>query len=318
VARPRFRWQGFERAPEGALLEQRIDLRSAMGIAYERSVDFHKRWHTHDRHMLVCPRGACRMSVGTAGARHTVDATQVLWVPRGLGHDDRSLSAVYDTLALYPSDAALARSLKEAGLALRAHELEAGCQRWRRTPWLDELLDRYFALRVVSRARRDHRMAAFESQILAEVLRLHGHHGRASATPPPSRDPDDTASVALRYIEANLFSPLGLEEIAARAHTSPASLLRRFRAAFRQTPYAYVRCRRLDEAMHLVRAGEHRLTDVALIVGYEDLAAFSKAFRRRFGKAPSQFAPRSATSRDTSLPSTRRSRASTPARRCPS
>jgi AraC family transcriptional regulator len=101
---------------------------------------------------------------------------------------------------------------------------------------------------------------------------------------------EETASiahVALRYIESNLFSELRLDQVARQARTSVASLLRHFRAAFKQTPYAYARRRRLDEASRLVKAGAHSITDVALIVGYEDVAALSKAFRSRFGVAPS-------------------------------
>src|SRR5438552_2025409 len=38
-----------------------------MGIAYERSVGFHKDFHAHDRPMILLPRGACVITVRTAG-----------------------------------------------------------------------------------------------------------------------------------------------------------------------------------------------------------------------------------------------------------
>ena len=50
-------WKGFERAPEGHLLDQLVDLSGPMGIAHERSVGFHKDFHRHDRPMIVAPRG---------------------------------------------------------------------------------------------------------------------------------------------------------------------------------------------------------------------------------------------------------------------
>jgi AraC-like DNA-binding protein len=261
-----------------------------MGVAYERSIDFAKPAHVHDRHMIVCPRGSCRMSVGVAATRYNLDATRVLWVPRSVVHDNQSVSAVYDTFALYPSDSTMAAAMRESRLSrAEVHELETAPARLRRSSWLDDLLDRYFTLRVVSPARRTRSATFFESQILQELFRLRFANRSASAPAPTlvDEEPAGAAAVALRYIESNLFSELRLEDVARHARTSIASLLRHFRAAFKQTPYAYIRRRRIDEGRRLVAAGAHSITDVALIVGYEDVAAFSKAFRSRFGVAPS-------------------------------
>lgn len=259
-----------------------------MGIAYERSIDFAKPAHVHDRHMLVCPRGGCRMSVGMASTRYNLDATRALWVPRSVVHDNQSVSAVYDTFALYPSDSTMAAAIHESRLSrAEVRELETAPARLRRSSWLDDLLDRYFTLRVVSPARRTRNATFFESQILQELFRLRFGNRSASVRNLVDEEPANSASAALRYIESNLFSELRLEEVARHARTSIASLLRHFRAAFKQTPYAYIRRRRIDEGRRLVEAGAHSITDVALIVGYEDVAAFSKAFRSRFGVAPS-------------------------------
>jgi hypothetical protein len=52
--------RGIERPRIGALLEQVID-QSPMGIAYERSFDFYKDFHTNERLMFICPRGSCQI-----------------------------------------------------------------------------------------------------------------------------------------------------------------------------------------------------------------------------------------------------------------
>jgi AraC family transcriptional regulator len=210
-------------------------------------------------------------------------------MPKRVVHDNRSISTVYDTFALYPADATVAAALRVSRLPPReVRELETRATLMRRSQWLDELLERYFRMRVVSPGRRASGAAFFESEILGELFRLrfgertmHGAHDRLA------RD-GDVAQAALGYIESNLFSPLRLEDIARHAGASVATLLRHFRAAFHQTPYAYARRRRLDEARRLVEAGENSVTDIALIVGYDDVAAFSKAFRSRFGVAPSR------------------------------
>src|SRR5207249_6066632 len=65
-----------------------------MGIAYERSVGFYKDAHTHDRPMLVMPRGSCVVKVRTGGSRssYEIDQASVLIVPRGLAHEDEGVT----------------------------------------------------------------------------------------------------------------------------------------------------------------------------------------------------------------------------------
>jgi hypothetical protein len=93
---------GFGFQPEGRLLSQTIDLSSDMGIAYERSIGYYKEFHTHDRDLIVFPRGACRMSVTVASPQVTykISSSDVLFVPKDTEHDDRGLSTVYDTSSI--------------------------------------------------------------------------------------------------------------------------------------------------------------------------------------------------------------------------
>lgn len=90
----------------GKLLDQIEDLKSSMGLAYERAIAYEKSDHSHDRHMLVCPRGACRMRVDFEKEKMSfkVDSTKILWVPANFTHSDEGLSAIYDTLALFPNE----------------------------------------------------------------------------------------------------------------------------------------------------------------------------------------------------------------------
>ena len=104
-------WKGFERAPEGHLLDQLVDLGRPMGIAYERGVGFAKGFHAHDRAMVVLPRGSCVVKVRTEGSRspYEIDSASLLIVPTGLRHDDEGVTSIFDTVALYPSVALLDR-----------------------------------------------------------------------------------------------------------------------------------------------------------------------------------------------------------------
>jgi AraC-like DNA-binding protein len=274
-------WAGFERVPRGRLLSQLVDLAGPLGLAYERSVGFSKDEHIHDRHMLVCPRGAAVMDILQGRKRHRVDARHVLWVPKRSPHADAAVTTLYDTLALYPSDALVKRAATEAGLSdtsfVERYVLAP------RTPFLSELLEQYFTTRLVDGAPGE---AFQERQLVSAALRA-----LTGSRPEPSLRvadaTDDVGLRSLRYIEANLFLPIALSDIARHAGASTSTLLRAFRRTTGQTPYAYIKTRRLDEAGHLLRGGRHAVGEVALLVGYEDFGAFSKAFHRRFRQPPS-------------------------------
>jgi AraC-like DNA-binding protein len=287
-------WAGFERAPEGRLLDQIVDLRAALGVAYERAVGFAKGTHVHDRHMLVCARGSSVMDIVAGKQRRRADSRHLVWVPRHVPHADEAVTTLYDTVALYPDPTLLLAAAREARLEQAdLDRIEKRLLTGRRSGFFDELLERYFFARIVSRRRID---AFQELQLLAEALRVlvggRPRRGEVRATVGPV---DERATIvadrAMRYIEANLFLPITLSGIATATRTSVSTLARHFQDSFAETPYAYIQHRRLDEARHLLSSGRHPVCEVALLVGYQDFSAFSKAFRRRFGRPPSTFVP---------------------------
>ncbi len=59
-----------------------------------------------------------------------------------------------------------------------------------------------------------------------------------------------------------------------------------------QSPMDYVRTRRLAEASTLLKKGIYTVTEVASIIGYGSIGAFSEAFRARYGVSPSELLKR--------------------------
>jgi AraC-like DNA-binding protein len=289
-------WRGFERAPEGHLLDQLTDLAGPMGVAYERSVGFHKDFHAHDRPMIVLPRGSCVVTVRTAGARtatHTIGTRSAFIVPSRVAHEDQTVSAIFDTLALYPSSALLEAVAADEGIPkATVAKLFSRPRELRRSAWLDRLAHEYVFARVLSRRESAKTLAFLERQILVETFACGMGRGQTPERSGGLPSTDTVTGRALRYIEANLFSELALSTIAGRAFASPSTLLRHFRRDTGRSPHAYVKTRRLEEARRLVEAGGAPVGDVAMLVGYENFAAFSTAFKRHFGAPPSAFRPR--------------------------
>lgn len=283
-------WKGFEFEVQGSLLEQVVDLSSSMGMAYERCIDFYKDFHTHDRLMFVFPRGSCLMDIRTKNpsAEYQLDSKSFFILPKHLSHDDEGKSAIYDTLALYPTwglilEGAKNIKVKETELSF----LNKKCQNVPKTPWMNHLIQHYFFEKVIAKSERVH-LEFFEKQIVLEALKILFK----KATPEPL--PQDLKEQpilqrALKFIETNLFEEVGLDQIAQNSFTSVSSLLREFKKSIKKTPFAYIRERRLEEALHLLKKSTYPVGEVAVLVGYKNFGAFSEAFKRRYHKNPSEF-----------------------------
>ena len=77
-----------------------------------------------------------------------------------------------------------------------------------------------------------------------------------------------------------------LDELAARANTSRATLVRAFQSAVNMPPLAFLAELRLTLAKHRILASRAPLAQIAEEVGYQSETGFSRAYQRRFGIAP--------------------------------
>ena len=136
--------------------------------------------------------------------------------------------------------------------------------------------------------------------LLARVRRLVG--GRPEAVEPAGPVGTDGAPLSAEdarlveavraAVEGRLGDPdLDVGALAEAAGLSAAQLTRRLKSAVGLTPRRYAESVRLDHAAGLLRAGGRLVKGVAGAVGYRDVRTFSRAFRRRFGAAPSEWPP---------------------------
>ena len=86
--------------------------------------------------------------------------------------------------------------------------------------------------------------------------------------------------------------PLDVAAIAREAHMSAAHFSRRFRAAYGETPYAYLMTRRIERAKALLRRGDLSVTEVCMTVGCTSLGSFSARFTEVVGETPSAYRAR--------------------------
>ena len=99
----------------------------------------------------------------------------------------------------------------------------------------------------------------------------------------------DKIQEAVDFIEQNLFEPINAEAVGAAINYAPSSFSNFFSAVTGYSVGEYIRFRRLSVAAERLSDGKTSVTGMAFECGFETVEAFSKAFRRLFGCAPSQF-----------------------------
>lgn len=109
--------------------------------------------------------------------------------------------------------------------------------------------------------------------------------------------PEELANLAhLRrardLMDREYASPLDVGALARAALMSPAHFSRQFRAAYGETPYAYLMTRRIERAKALLRGGDMSVTEVCLAVGCTSLGSFSARFTELAGETPTAYRAR--------------------------
>ena len=121
--------------------------------------------------------------------------------------------------------------------------------------------------------------------LVVELARRAGvdDHGRTRPT-----TPDDALLEAVRYLDRHFREPITLADAAARAHLSPNYFSERFRQVTGTSFQLYLQERRLRFASSLLASTTLSVSEVCHTAGFSDLSHFGRAFRRRYGAAPSR------------------------------
>lgn len=93
----------------------------------------------------------------------------------------------------------------------------------------------------------------------------------------------------LRYLMNNYYlKPLTLNELARLSGRSLSSFKRAFQEEFSSSPAAWIKKKRLEHAVFLLKNTEKNISEISLEIGYESVSHFIKAFKEKFGVTPKQ------------------------------
>jgi AraC-like DNA-binding protein len=122
--------------------------------------------------------------------------------------------------------------------------------------------------------------------LFVEVLRRHIDSLPAEETGWLAGTRDTSVGRALALLHERPEAPWTLESLAAEAAMSRSTLHERFVHFIGQPPMQYLTQWRMQVAARRLRDTPAKVIEIALAVGYESEAAFSRAFKREVGVSP--------------------------------
>lgn len=229
---------------------------------------------------------------------HRLDRSTMAIVPAQTRHRLAGLSPVSQVLTLMIGERARAWVIGEYAPHVDSARLEkvlAAPRVLARTRWFDEIAHRFLFERDVCEKKNSIAARFLATEITKEIYFLGSEKLDDKTRASVVHEGSGVAQRARAWIEDHLFDALHLDQLARRLGVSESTLLRAFRKEHGIAPATYHRDRRLDEALLLLEAGRQSVSEVAMHVGYGNLAAFTVAFRRRFRAVPSSVKTKSAT-----------------------
>ena len=116
--------------------------------------------------------------------------------------------------------------------------------------------------------------------------------GKTSKTVPGTRHhyQDELLSKILEYIHETICEPITIAEICEKFSLSRSSLQILFKENIGKTPKKYISELKLDKSCQLIKEDRYTISEIALLLGFNSIHYFSRAFTQKYGIAPSEFA----------------------------
>lgn len=94
-------------------------------------------------------------------------------------------------------------------------------------------------------------------------------------------------SSIVEVVEKNLMNPVSLNDLAYLSGRSLSTFKREFQAIYNEPTFQWIRNRRLEKAKELLTHSGLSVIDVCFATGFENVAHFSKVFKKKYGIPPS-------------------------------
>lgn len=278
------------------VIEELADQHGPLSIHYQKRGEGLCPSYTTPLLSVFMPRCASNFEVRLPIERHarTLDAYSLAVIPSDTRFQVFGNTAISDAVTFTVS-----KAIVDSTAALYGIDIGQRFANLRsvailtRTNWLNEVMHRYVYERTVSKNSDNNATRFLEQEIVKEVY----YRLDEQALLDKSRfDLDNLATdlrspllrAAMAFVDANLFRDIAVADIARQVGVSESTVLREFQTRLERSPSSYIVERRLEESMILIKSQRYSIGQVSDIVGYENVSAFSAAFKKKFGATPSQ------------------------------
>ncbi|NQX65102.1 helix-turn-helix transcriptional regulator [Paenibacillus alba] len=136
-------------------------------------------------------------------------------------------------------------------------------------------------------AHRSGFMTIFQTCV-AQLL-VYMHRSQADLTPEVTEVKLQDLDRLLAHIRSNCGQLLSLTEAAARLSISERQLHRQLKKHTGMSFMAYVQQARIEACCRQLRATDHKISDIAANVGYQDMKFFNQLFKKLTGVTPRDY-----------------------------
>ena len=100
---------------------------------------------------------------------------------------------------------------------------------------------------------------------------------------------DELLEQILTYIDETIYEPITVGEICQKFSMSRSSLQILFNENLNQTPKKYINELKLEKSRQLISEGRYTISEIALMLGFNSIHYFSRAFTQKYGMAPTEY-----------------------------
>lgn len=116
-----------------------------------------------------------------------------------------------------------------------------------------------------------------------------GTRNEKSVTDARQHYQDELLEKILTYIDETIYEPITIAEICQKFSLSRSSLQILFKESLNQPPKKYINDLKLETSRQMICEGKYTISEIALMLGFNSIHYFSRAFTQKFGMAPSEY-----------------------------
>lgn len=100
---------------------------------------------------------------------------------------------------------------------------------------------------------------------------------------------DELLEKILSYIDDSICEPLTVAEICQKFSVSRSFIQILFKENLDQTPKKYIIDLKLERSCQMIRENKYNISEIALMLGFNSIHYFSRAFTKKYNLAPSEY-----------------------------